>query len=165
MGNPVDQNECYCTAGTCGAGMLDAAAAVAAAAVVQAAIGINPAAPEAGSPITFSAAQSTAASGRSIASYRWSVTDNGGIVTGFAGATDGVTAFITPSAAGRFTVDLTVTDSTGASSTVARSVDVAAVVVPATGDGGGGALGLGWLVALVVAVLALSRPGRQRPHG
>ena len=31
-GNPIDQNECYCTANACGAGMLDAGAAVRAAA-------------------------------------------------------------------------------------------------------------------------------------
>jgi len=32
LGNPIDQSQCYCTANTCGAGMLDAGAAVRAAA-------------------------------------------------------------------------------------------------------------------------------------
>jgi serine protease len=42
MGRSVDQQECYCTTATCGAGMLDAAAALAAAGVVSEGRSLDP---------------------------------------------------------------------------------------------------------------------------
>jgi serine protease len=174
----VDQGECYCTTTTCGAGMLDAGAAVTAAAAtasVQARIGVTPAAAQATVPVAFSAAGSSVPAGRSIASYLWVLTNGGGIVSSFVGATDGATATATPTAAGSFTVSLTVTDNTGAQATSSSTVTVAAAPVvtpppPAAsapesggGDSGGGATGAGWLMLLGLAVLALGfRAGRRR---
>jgi serine protease len=172
----VDQDECYCTTATCGAGMLDAGAAVTAASVgvvLQANIGVSPSAPQATQTVTLSAAATTVPAGRSIANRLWTLTSGGGIVGTFAGGgttatTDTVSA--TPSAAGTFSVSLTVTDSAGAQSTVSTSVTVAAAPVPpppaaSGGDsgGGGGALGAGWLLLLAAAVGALrSIDGRRR---
>lgn len=165
----VEQLECYCTTSTCGAGMLDARAAVASVAVLQSHVSVEPWAPVAESLVTVSAAQSNAANGRSIASYAWALTSAGGIVGPLTVASDGRSASVTPSAAGTFTVSLTVTDDLGATATSTKSVTVVAVAPPppppsSGGGGGGGALGLGWLIALAAAVLALAawRPRRKR---
>ena len=161
--NTTDQDECYCTTTTCGAGMLDAGAAVLAAAGVQAVIGVTPAVPVAGSAITLSASGSLVAAGHAIVSYQWALTDNGGIVTAFGGATNASTATLTPTAAGIVTVSLTVTDDAAHTSSVSRTIAVAAVAVKPLlgggggGGGGGGALGAGWLLMLAAAVAALRR--------
>jgi len=160
----TDQDECYCTTATCGAGMLDAGAAVTAAIGLQAVIGVAPALPVATGTVTLSATGSLVAAGRSIVAYQWTLTDGGGIVNGFDGASNAETATLTPTAAGRFSVSLTITDDLANTSTVSRSVDVADVAVPvppvpppASGGGGGGALGGAWLIGLAAAVAALRR--------
>ena len=155
-GTPVDQLQCYCTTATCGAGMLDAGAAVRAAVLVQARIDVSPNPAVAASPVTLGAQGSQLGAGRSVTSYRWTLLDGGGIVGGFAGATDAASATLVPSAAGSFVVQLTVTDSAGAVSSVQSRVSVEAAPVVAS-SGGGGALGAGWLVLLGLAVAALRR--------
>jgi serine protease len=165
-GQPVDQLQCYCSTGTCGAGMLDAGAAVLAASSgtpapsVQARIDIAPTAPLAGQALSLQATNSSLAGGHSIASYQWELLDGGGIVADIA-SPSGAIASVTPAAAGRFTVRLTVQDNTGASSSARLTVAVPAVAATTPsgsgggGGGGGGALGLAWLAALAAAVLAL----------
>ena len=164
----TDQLQCYCTTDTCGAGMLDARGAVQAALGVLARITYTPVSAVAEAPVTLSAAGSVVAPGRAIASVLWTLVDGGGIVNGFAGAANATTAAVLPSAAGRFTVSVTVTDDLGRSAVASSSIDVtAATVEPPVADassGGGGALGAGWLLALVVAVLVVwrrLRPGRS----
>jgi serine protease len=153
-----DQLQCVCKVGLCGAGMLDARAAVLAAAGVQARITVNPAAPVVGETVTFGSASSLVPAGRTITSYQWTVTRGGSIVPTLDGPT-GPTATATPAAAGTFTVSLTLIDSTGVVSSEAVSVDVAAP----PDSGGGGALGVGWLALLGVAVVALRvGPGARR---
>jgi serine protease len=160
----ADQDECHCTTATCGAGMLDAGAAAHAAALaavpVQARISVSPASPLAGQAITLSGAGSLVGSGRTIASYRWTLADGGAIVSGFSGASTDSTASITPIAAGLFNVSLTVADDLGAQSTVVTSIAVAPATPAPTpapsGGGGGGAVGVGWLALLAAAVLALA---------
>ena len=125
---PIDQFQCYCTTATCGAGMLDAGAAVVAALGLQARITVSPRSPVAGAAVTLSAAQSAVASVRNIVAYEWAITDGGGIVTGFAGAADGVTALVVPFSAGRFSVSLTVTDNTGLRATTKSTLDVYASI-------------------------------------
>jgi len=170
----IDQGECYCTTSTCGAGMLDAGAAVSAATGLVARISVTPTAPRATESIAFSAAGSTVPAGRSIAGYQWALTNGGGIVSSFVGATDGAMASITPTAAGSFSVRLTVTDNTGATSSANSTVTVAAApITPAPlpvppvpalpgGGGGGGALGWAWLLLLALAVLGLRAASGRR---
>lgn len=171
------QNECYCTTTTCGAGMLDAAAAVAAALGTatppSASITVSPSSPTAGATLTLSGADSQAGSAGSIASYQWTLTSGGGIVTSLSSAT-GQTVTATPTGAGTFSVSLAVTDANGTSASTTSSITVAAAAsdvavstssgtVTATtsssSGGGGGAPDLGSLAAL--AVLAAGRALRR----
>jgi serine protease len=154
----VSQLQCYCTTALCGAGMLDAGAAVTAVAGPLARVDVGTAAPTAGRVVALSSG-----GGNNLASYAWTLVNNGGIVTGFDSATNAATATLTPSAAGSFTVRLTVTDLLGNTDTATATVTVAAppVEVPPTtsgggGGGGGGAMSSLWVlgVALAAALLA-----------
>ena len=155
-----DQIDCNCTTSTCGAGMLDASAAVVAAQGPVVRIVADPAQPVAGRTLTLDGLDTTVFSGRSIASYRWALVDGGGIVSALS-STNAASVTATPSARGSFVVSLTVTDSTGASGTQTVEVSVASAG-GGGGGGGGGALGLGWLAALLAAVIALSRSRAAR---
>ena len=157
---PIDQLQCYCTTTTCGAGMLNAGAAVSASfAGLQASI-VGPVNATALQTVTLSAAQSFVITGGSIRSYAWTLVDGGGIVTDFNSAT-GAVVTLTPNAAGRFTVSLTITDDLGTTSTSSLSVDVAAAapipIDPPPSGGGGGAVGAWWLLLLGLAVMLVRR--------
>jgi serine protease len=158
-----EQLECYCNTSTCGAGMLDARAAVSGVAAPIVAISVSPASPQAGQTVTLSGADSTVAGGRTIRSHAWSLLSGGGIVTALNGALDAVTMTATPSAAGTFTVRLTVTDDTGAASSADQNVAVAASddggTSQASGESssGGGAMAPAWLLLLPAAALWLHR--------
>lgn len=171
----TDQLECYCTATTCGAGMLDTAGAVtlvqqALAAAPTAAISVSSSTPTAGQTVTLDGSGSSASSGRTIVSHAWAITSGAGLAS-FTGATNGSTATLLTSGAGSVTVSLTVTDSAGVSRSTSSSITVAAAPVGSTpgtssttpsAGGGGGALGLGWLLGLGLATAALARrPGRR----
>lgn len=170
----ADQLQCYCTDTTCGAGMLDANAAVRAVlgggAAVQPAVTATPAAPEAGSVVTLSAASSLVPGGRSIQTRRWTLVDGGGIVSAFGGAADADTATLTASGAGRVVVQLTLTDDRGVATATDFALTVAAASAGGGGtggggsasSGGGGAMSWAWLLALVVASLALVQPLPRR---
>ncbi len=152
-----DQQQCYCTTSTCGAGMLDAGAAVQAAQnSVVARIAVTPSVPLAGQSIELSAAASAVAVGRTVATVQWVITDGGGIVDAFSGGADTMAASVVPTAAGRFSVSVTVTDNLGSSATADSSIDV-----QWTDGGGGGALGLPWLIALALSVVAVARVSRR----
>ncbi len=114
-------------------------------------ITVSPTTPVAGQVISLSASGTTVVSGRSIAGYQWAITNGGGIVTSLSGATSQI-ATLTPSAAGQFSVTLTVTDSAGAQATSSSTVTVARV-----SSSGGGAMNAGWLALLLGAVLLLVR--------
>jgi serine protease len=167
----TQQLQCYCNTTYCGAGMLDAGAAVAASAGLSARIDLLSTA-VAGSSLQLSSASSSSASGRSIVAWTWTLVDGGGIVTGFSSATNAASASLTPTAAGTFTVRLTVTDDLGLSASVDQAVTVSAApagtgTTPAPASGGsgvgsgGGAMSAPWLLLLAGAVLGLrrSRPG------
>lgn len=109
----------------------------------------------AGTAVTLDGSSSVALSGRTIVSYAWSVT-SGNTLTNATSPT----ATLVPNAAGTATVTLTVTDSAGATST--SSADIAVTAAPSSS--GGGALGIGWLAALMAAVLVLSH-SRRRQQG
>jgi serine protease len=162
-----EQGECYCVVGLCGAGMLDAHAAVLAALGVHAAITDSTASPTAGSPVLLTSA-STVGSGGSITNYSWAVTNAGTTGVTISSGQGTSTLTLLPTAAGVFTVSLTVTDAFGNTSTNSAMVTVAAAATTppassASGGGGGGALGVGWLLLLLTAVLALAaESGLQR---
>ena len=157
----VEQLQCYCTTALCGAGMLDAGRAVAAVSGAFARISVTTATPTAKSPVSLSGATSEAGATATLAQYAWSLVSGGGIVTGFDSATNASTATLTPTAAGSFTVQLTVTDSLNSSSSTTQVVTVAAAPAPAPsgGGGGGGAASGAWVagVGLAAAVLGLLR--------
>jgi serine protease len=161
----VDQFQCYCSTALCGAGMLDAAGAVRASEGAFARVAVQTAVPTAGSPVALSAADSLPGLGRTLQFYAWSLVDGGGIVTGFASATDAAQASLTPTAAGRFTVQLRITDDLGNTAVQQTAVTVAAgpppPPPPPTGGSGGGAVGLGWLALLALATAALTLSRRR----
>lgn len=163
----ADQLECYCTTSTCGAGMVDAFEAVKAAQALGSAtvaIAQSPASGLiAGQTLTLTATASLA-SGRTVASTAWVVTDAGGIASAFATGANTATATITPTAAGTFTVRVDVTDNLGLvynqSATISVAAAPVAVTPPATtsaggGGGGGGSASAAWLLALLLAAFSL----------
>ncbi len=164
--NNVSQLQCYCTTALCGAGMLDAAAAVAAVSGPLARLEVSPLSPTAGQTVTLTGANSLATGGGAPSRYEWALVSGGGIVAGFSSATNAATATLAPTAAGSFTVRLTVTDSTGASDAASTTVVVAAAPPPPTtppvnppatssGGGGGGAASLLWVLGVLWAVALL----------
>ncbi len=167
--NGTEQIECYCTTTTCGAGMLDAGAAVA---KVQAdgapaptvRIGVSNATPTAGTNVTLNSTGTTAGTGRTIARYQWTITSGASIAV-FTGSTSEAGAILSTTGAGTVTVQLTVTDSAGASSAALTTIIVSAPATPSTGGGGGGggggALGFGWLAGLAAALALLHLPARR----
>ena len=159
--NGTEQLQCYCTTTTCGAGMLDAGAAVRAALGLHVVIDVSPATPTAGQPITLSGSGSTVASGRSIASYQWTLVDAGSSGSTFTGSTSAASATLQAAAPGSVTVRLVITDDLGVAVALQQSITVAAapVVQPtASGGGGGGAMSWLWLLALLLATAVLKRP-------
>lgn len=157
------QTECNCTTTTCGAGMLNAGRAVTAAGGVVPRIAVTPASPHPGQTISFDASGSLPSPLGTANTYAWAVADSGGIISGFSGAANSAQITVTPSATGRFTLSLTVTDDNGASATTTETVTVTAVVAPATSrGGGGGAASILSLVLLATAVSALARQSRQK---
>ena len=126
------QDECICTTSTCGAGLLDAGAAVAAAAANAApTVTISPSATSvlAGAGVIFDASGSTAPSGRTIASYSWTIT-SGASIASVSGAANGSSFTVKTSGVGSFTVRLTVTDSVGQSASATSTVSVNAPAGP-----------------------------------
>ncbi len=166
----VTQSECVCTSTTCGVGMLDAAGAVARAAAAATTpvpvISTLNAVPVVGQALTLSDVNSRPGPGATdISSAQWTVLDGGGIVSS-SGAT-GSSLTLTPTAAGAFTVRLSVTDNAATPQT--RSVDVTISVAQtqsitegsstsnvATASSGGGGGGGGAVDLSLLALLALA---------
>ena len=158
----TSQDECYCTTSTCGAGMLDVHAAVALVSGVQAGIALSTTTPTAGQSIALSSSSTTSA-GATISAYAWTILNAGTSGAAIVGAANGSTVAVSASAAGTFLIQLTTTDNSGNFSTATLSVVVAAASTtppastpPATTSSGGGAVGVGWLLLLLSAVLALA---------
>ncbi len=158
--NGVEQLECYCTTTTCGAGLLDAFAAVSRALDPAASIAASTTTPTAGDTVTLDGSASLAYANRAITSYQWTITA-GASFASFSGATNGAVATLNTTSAGNVTVQLVVTDGTGATGTSVASIAIAQPAAPAaaTGSSGGGAVDLAWLLVLAGAVAALRRGG------
>lgn len=164
----VSQIECHCTTATCGAGMLDAGAAVRAAAGTSlvARLGDGSTRVAMNGSVTLDARGSSTGAGRTVTGYQWRITD-GTTLAGFSGSTTGSTAVLNALGSGLAMVELTVTDSSGATSRSAAVLRTGPVPAAACGpdandamaSDGGGAVNGGWLAGLaaVVALLAWSR--------
>ena len=167
----AEQDECYCTTTTCGAGMLDAGKAVtaaASAATLTASIS-GSSSVTVGNTVTLTGAGNNGGGSIQVSSYAWSITSGGSDAT--LSATSGSSVVLTGVAAGTVDVQLTVTDAVGATATTTAAVTVAAASTSggtgSTGStsssGGGGAANPAWLVALAIAGLLL-RPRDRRPR-
>ena len=159
----ADQLECYCTTSTCGAGMLDVHAAVLSVSGVQASIALTTTTPTAGQDVSLTSS-ATLGAGQSIASYDWTILNAGTTGATITSASNADSVVVSPTAAGSFVLQLTTTDNTGFVSVTTLSVAVVAPVVvttpagttPPAASSGGGALGIGWLLLLLAATLALA---------
>ncbi len=159
----TQQQYCYCTTTTCGAGMLDAHAAVLAVNGVQAAISLTTTTPTAGQDVALTSS-SVIGAGQSVTTYLWTLVSAGTTGATLTSATNAASVILHPTAAGAFTLQLTTTDNGGNVSiaTTVVTVAAAAVVTPsasapaATSSSGGGALGVEWLLLLSTSVLALA---------
>jgi serine protease len=171
-----EQDECYCTTSTCGAGMLDAAHAVQAAGQiaapvtgVQATVSVTPATPQVGQSVTLAASIDAGVP----ATYHWQVVAGNANLTG---AVDAASTTLSAAGTGDVVVRLTLTDASGNVTTVDQPFRVAAAAPTSTpsnnngngttsssggGGGGGGALSWPWLLALALAVALLAAPRRR----
>ncbi len=170
----TEQDECYCTTTTCGAGMLDAGNAVTAAATaatLNASIS-GSSSVTVGNTVTLTGAASNGGGSIQVSSYAWSITSGSSSAT--LSATSGSSVVLTGVAAGTVDVQLTVTDAVGATATTTAAVTVNAASTSggtggtgstgsSGGGGGGGAANPLWLAALAVAGLLL-RPRERRPR-
>lgn len=157
--------ECYCTASTCGRGLLDAGGAVTAAAGLP--------------PLVYP----PVAPAVSIVAYQWAIVGTTGSASAiFSGSTTSAAVTVVTGGLGTFTASLTTTDALNQVRTASTTVSVTApgaapVPTPApppttgtavdtsSGGGGGGAVSYGWLIGLLAAVAALLavRRTRDRP--
>lgn len=167
-----DQLQCYCTASTCGAGMLDADGALRAvlgsSGMLEPVVGAQTASPQAGAAVTLTSGSSVVPAGRSIAARRWNLVQGGGSVSAFSSAADAETVSMTPTAAGTVTVQLVLTDDRGLATATDFTFSVAAAPSPPPvaaggGGGGGGAMSWAWLLGLALAAGALFATGRCKP--
>jgi len=167
-GGTTTQDECICTTGTCGAGMLDAGVAVARAWAEAGNASAGPVADitstastlQVGATLVLDGTGSVLGSGgAAISTYTWSLPDHDALVS--LSSTSGSTTTLTGLAAGSTHVMLKVTDANGLSSQYTVAITVTAKAVAPSGGGGGGAANPAWLAALALAGLLL-RPRAQR---
>jgi serine protease len=166
----VQDEECICTTGTCGAGMLDAGAAVLAAqrpvalATVDGIVAV-------GRTLTLDGTQSAASVGRTISSYTWStVSATGGAATPSFGTPGAASTTLASPTAGSLTLRLTVVDNQGASDTADVTIDAptsgGAISTPSappatpSSSGGGGGTADAWLLAALLAMLVFTTRAR-----
>lgn len=174
----IQAAECICTTQTCGAGLLDTSAALVAA--LRPLISIQaPGSSVPGQSVAFDANASTAAPGRSVTSYAWTVEFSSGAAPTINGAAQANASVLAPSS-GEFALRLTITDSAGAqdtafvalrtgssttTTTITVSQDSPALTPPPPptpppvgGGGGGGGGALGWgVLALLLGILRAKR--------
>ena len=173
------QDECICTTGTCGAGMLDAGVAVARAWAEAGHVSAQPVADITtasstllvGNTLSLSGTTSALGSGgASITSYTWSLPDRDALVS--LSSTSDPSITVTGVSAGATHVMLKIVDANGLTSQYTIPLTVTAKVVvtgnSGGGGGGGGAANPAWLAALAIAGLLLGprarRPRARRPR-
>jgi serine protease len=129
----VQAQECQCTTATCGAGMLNASAALAQAQLPQATFIATPGTAAIGQTVTLDGSASSAATGSSLAAYRWTVDPDVAITD----ASSPVASLKFP-AFRPITVTLTVTDSAGRQGVDSQVVNSKLFKQPRGGSGGFG---------------------------
>jgi len=149
-----EQDECYCSSTTCGAGMLDAAGATSAANSLKAWVTSASTEMQVGNSLLLDGAASWAVPPHAIATRTWSIVSGDGMAT-LQPATDQRLATVIGTNPGTVVVRLTITDDQGTSA----HADTALSVVAAPSSGGG-TMSWPWLLGLLVAVAAL-RPRRR----
>ena len=153
----IQTSECLCTAGVCGAGMLDTAAAVALATKPTAVV-TGSSSVAAGQSATLDGSASTAVAGHRLVSYLWSVAGSPVGATATLTNATSAKASVVATQAGTYTLRLTITDDFA----LTDSVDLMLVATAtSTTPGGGGSSGGGgslspWLL-LLLGMLALLR--------
>jgi serine protease len=159
VGSGID-GQCNCTTTTCGAGMLNANQAVLQAFLPVARINIlDPLARN--TPIRLDASPSSAAIGRAVVAWRWTISNgpSGSTLTD----TDLQVATLTSANGGRYVIGLEVTDSVGAKVQTDITFNI-----PQPGGGGAvdGAAMLGLVMLGGLAYLSKRRPRRaSQPAG
>jgi len=168
----VEQDECACTASTCGAGLLDTSAAVAAVATtvgnVIPVISFDTSAANPGASFTLDSVRTVLPTGRTVQTYAWSVV-SGGSYASITSANNAATVTLLGVAKSTVVIRLSVTDDLNAVTT--RDVSIAVGGPPAASDvstlisrpsnSGGGALGLHWLLGLTMAIVVLAERNRR----
>jgi serine protease len=161
--NAAEQLECYCTTGTCGAGMLDAAAALAwVNPVPTARITVDTTALATSKSIVVSGTTSSAAGIRTLTGYQWTLL-SGGQYARFSGSTTASSATVEFFGyTGSVEVQLRVTDSSGATRTATQTL--ASGSPPVLTSKSGGSMSAWWAVGLVFSSLLLWRQRRASRH-
>lgn len=167
-GELVQDEECQCNTAVCGAGMLDAAAALAEAlrpaAVAEVRGVVGPA-----RILTLDGSGSAAASGRRLATYRWSVAGtSGGAQVPSITAPDQAIARVESPLQGSLTLRLDITDDTGAADHAEVAIEArpgggtTTATNPPPASGGGGSTSLPAL-CLLATLLGLRMRQRTNP--
>ena len=131
----VKAGQCNCTTSTCGAGLLNAFGAVSEALRPVARATVSGGGTT-GLAVTLDASGSEVATGRSIASYRWSAVQGDGSNAAMQNG-DKASASVVPDKAGQLAVTLQITDDSGRSDTVSVKMEIVAAA-PGTGGSGSG---------------------------
>lgn len=133
----IQNEECYCTTQTCGAGLLNANDAVVHAlrpiAFVQVLGTVSP-----GQTLLLDASSSAASCERTIATYAWSVVDSSGSVPQLSGTSEPAVSVQAP-AVGQFTLRITVTDDRGATDSADVTIEATTASTAASPLGSGDA--------------------------
>lgn len=163
--DPLQDTECICNTAVCGTGMLDASAAVTDALRPTAVAAIDGGV-VVGRDVTLNGSASGASVGRSITAYAWTVVSTtAGLSTPTITNANQAIATVPAPPNGSYTLQLRVTDNTGATDTVQLVVGIgggSSNPPPTTDDGGGGELSPLWLVALALLLLARRRRSALR---
>ncbi|MBL8319759.1 MAG: S8 family peptidase, partial [Burkholderiaceae bacterium] len=154
----TEQDECYCTTTTCGAGMMNTSGAVTAAAGLKA--WATPASVQmaSGSTTVISSAESWALPPNQIQTRTWSA-DPGGVPVTLTPSADGSTVTVTGTTDGTAVIRLTISDGAGPTAAATTTITISSSVSKGDG-GGGGATSLTWLLGLLLAAAGLRRCDR-----
>jgi serine protease len=144
--------DCQCTTATCGAGMLNAVAALGQALFPQVSLVTSVDSASFGQSISLDGSASTAASGRTIASWTWSSDPSVAIANASSPKATVVFPALRP-----LTITLTITDDLGRSATASKTIYSGLLPVGRSGGGGLPA----WALGLLAAALLASRLGRR----